>query len=385
MTLAMLATALLPMAITGVYNLRGSTAAVSEGELRFVEQIANSTAGRISQFLTATRYLARSMGSDDDFSTALAQGDARDDAHSLAALGDKLARIVQANPDLQRISLLDTSGKVLVSSQADLAGRSFAGERYFQEANLGRAYASGLVVDPVSGSTGMVLAEPVSVGDKGSVLGVLALRIRGSSLDAIIDEVRNDATLTPFLIDRDGVVLHHLQEDLRFRSLMPLPPATLAAIRADQRFGRDTIESLNEPVLAQAMVGAQHTGHVDYHSTLDQRDEIAGFAPVTAHDWVLGVTKSRTDFEAPLAALYRGLQWSVALVGLLFTGLALRFAHSIVRPIRALTNAANALKEGDYNKAGVEVQRRDELGQLGRTFNVMIDVLRQRDRERRRD
>jgi len=31
------------------------------------------------------------------------------------------------------------------------------------------------------------------------------------------------------------------------------------------------------------------------------------------------------------------------------------------------------------------VHRRDELGQLGRTFNVMIDVLRQRERERRRD
>jgi HAMP domain-containing protein len=31
------------------------------------------------------------------------------------------------------------------------------------------------------------------------------------------------------------------------------------------------------------------------------------------------------------------------------------------------------------------VKRRDELGQLGRTFNVMIDVLRQRDRERRRE
>jgi len=30
-------------------------------------------------------------------------------------------------------------------------------------------------------------------------------------------------------------------------------------------------------------------------------------------------------------------------------------------------------------------RQRDELGQLGRTFNVMIDVLRQRERERRRD
>jgi putative NADPH-quinone reductase/HAMP domain-containing protein len=69
----------------------------------------------------------------------------------------------------------------------------------------------------------------------------------------------------------------------------------------------------------------------------------------------------------------------------LFTGFALRFARSIVRPVRALTQAAAALKEGQYDAAGVEVKRRDELGQLGRTFNVMIDVLRQRDRERRRD
>ena len=86
-----------------------------------------------------------------------------------------------------------------------------------------------------------------------------------------------------------------------------------------------------------------------------------------------------------LEGLYRQLQWSVALVGLLFTGLALRFARSIVRPIRALTQAAGALKEGHYDGTGVEVKRRDELGQLGRTFNVMIDVLRQRERERRRE
>ncbi|MDE2158295.1 MAG: HAMP domain-containing protein, partial [Burkholderiales bacterium] len=51
-------------------------------------------------------------------------------------------------------------------------------------------------------------------------------------------------------------------------------------------------------------------------------------------------------------------------------------------PIRALTDAANALKAGDYERAGVQVASRDEVGQLGRTFNVMIDVLRQRERER---
>ena len=54
-----------------------------------------------------------------------------------------------------------------------------------------------------------------------------------------------------------------------------------------------------------------------------------------------------------------------------------------MQPIRALTRGAEALKAGDYASASVEVRNRDEIGTLARTFNVMIDVLRQRDRERR--
>jgi nitrogen fixation/metabolism regulation signal transduction histidine kinase len=87
-------------------------------------------------------------------------------------------------------------------------------------------------------------------------------------------------------------------------------------------------------------------------------------------------------FEAPLKTLERHLWWSVALAGLLFTGLALRAARGLVQPIRALTAAADALKAGDYAGAAVDVRRRDEVGQLARTFNVMVDVLRQRERER---
>jgi len=87
------------------------------------------------------------------------------------------------------------------------------------------------------------------------------------------------------------------------------------------------------------------------------------------------------NFDIAQMALSAG---TVLLVGLLFAGLALRFARGIVRPIQQLTQAANALKAGDFNNATVPVQRKDEVGQLARTFNVMIDVLRQRERERRR-
>jgi HAMP domain-containing protein len=130
------------------------------------------------------------------------------------------------------------------------------------------------------------------------------------------------------------------------------------------------------------MVGADRLGHVSYHSVQTGREEIAGFAPVPGHDSVVGVSEPRAVFEAPLRALYTSLLISVALVGLLFTGLALRFARGIVRPIRALTGSVRALERGDFDAAAVPTTRRDEIGQLARAFNVMIDVLRQRESAR---
>ena len=62
-----------------------------------------------------------------------------------------------------------------------------------------------------------------------------------------------------------------------------------ARIAADQRFRRQRIESLNQPRLARVMVGARAPGNESYFSSLSQREEIAGFAPVPGHDWVVGV------------------------------------------------------------------------------------------------
>ena len=378
MTLAMLATALLPMLITAGYNLRGSLEAVSAGELRYVEQMAHSTAGRVGQLIGDSRHFARSLGTDDDFAVFLALP--TDEGKS--AMRAKLERLTQANPDVQLIILMDAAGVAIVSSDPAVMGRNFAFRQYFKEAIAGRSFASGLVVGAVAGAAGMFYSEPVRKDD--DIIGAIVLRIRASSFSNILDEVRHDSTLTPFLLDGDGVMIHHPRKDLLYQSLMPLPAATLAEIRADQRFRRDNIETLNMPELAQAMVGARENGHVSYRSNITKQAEIAGFAPVPGHNWVVGVTESRAAFEEPLNSLYTHLMWSVVLIGLLFTGLALAFSRTMLRPIRSLTEAVHAIEKGHFDRANVPPGSRDELGQLTRTFNVMIDVLRERERERER-
>jgi serine/threonine protein kinase/HAMP domain-containing protein len=376
MTMVMVATALLPMLITTFYNLQGTVDAVTKAELRYVEQMAHSAAGRVGQLITDSRHFARSLGTDREYATFLAHPDEA----GKAAMRAKVERVAVANPDVHLIMLMNAAGVAVVSSDPAVMGRNFAFREYFKEAIAGRPFASGMVVGAVAGAAGMFFAEPVKEGDK--VIGAIVLRIRASSFASILDQVRHDPSLTPFLVDADGVLIYHPKEPYLYHSLMPLSTDRLEAIRTDQRFRRDSIENLNMPELAQAMVGARANGTVSYQSTITKQPEIAGFAPVPGHNWMVGVAESRTEFEEPLKQLYNPVLLSVVLIGMLFTGLALVFARTITRPIGALTAAVKAIQKGEFDHVKVPPGGRDELGQLTRTFNVMINVLRRRERER---
>ena len=379
MTLAMVLTALMPMMITAYYNLHASLATVSNSELQNLEQLARSTAGRLSQLIGDSQNQARAMGNDAEFIDFL--------AHPLAArqpaIKAKVDALVRSNPDIHLIMVMDTQGTAVVANDPTVMGKNFRFREYFKVAMTGRPHVTGIVVGAVTGTAGMFFAYPV-FDETRQVIGAVVLRLKATSVVSILNEAQEDSMREPFLVDGDGILLYHPNATLLYSSLAALPAAKAAEIRADQRFARDRIDSLDMPELAKVMLGAQDLGHVNYHSTVSHSQEIAGYAPVKGHNWVVGVSESQALFEAPLTSLFTQLLWSVGLVGLLFTALALMFARTIVQPIRALTRAAHALKNGDYEAANLTVKTRDEIGHLARTFNVLIDVLRQRERERER-
>lgn len=392
LSLAMLLSALLPMAITGYYNLQSSLASVTETELRHLELLAVSTAGRMAQLVGDSRKLARILGSDREFIDFLTSSPSQQNRDKAAMLV-KMKALVTANTDVHLMMLMNSDGTAVVCNDAKTMGSNFAFREYFKEAMQGRPHSTGIIVGSVSGTAGMVFAYPVRAAD-GRVMGVIALRIRGEAFDAILAEVRRDVSVTPFLIDDDGVLIGHPDRAALYSSLGPLSAATTARLRADQRFQRDNITNLNMPELAAAMVRAAKPSHISYHSTFSNDEQIVGYAPVLSGGnslalergnnthWVVGISESRASFEQPLNQLFYGLLSSMAVVGLCFAGLALWFARRIVRPIQALTRAADALKAGDFGRASIKVESQDEVGQLTRTFNVLIDVLRQRESER---
>ncbi len=379
MTLAMVATALLPMMITAYYNLLKTQEHVTAVELRNLEQLATSTAGRIAQLLGDSRNLAEYVGTDGDFVQFLEKPTPAGVGYTLT----KLQGLIKSNPDIQFTMVMDPEGNAIVATDPAVMGKNFKFREYFKTAMEGRPFMTGIIVGAVAGAAGVFYSRPVFNND-GRVIGAVVMRIKADPIGRILANTKVGNDRQPFLIDDDGVVVWHSDEKQMFKSLVPLSKDAVAEIVADQRFRRPSIESLNQPWLAKSMINAKQAGNVAYFSNVTQREEIAGYAPVPGHPWVVGVSESRDYFSAPLERLFLNTLLSVAIVGFIFAVLAVLFARSIVRPIQRLTAAAHALKAGDYDKANIAVRSNDEVGQLARTFNVMIDVLRQRERERER-
>lgn len=377
MSLAMVLTALMPMLITAYYNLNGSVESVSRSELRNLEQLAQSTAGRISQLLGDSRNLANYLGNDQDFIAFLR----KPTDQGKAEIKSKLEGLIKANSDVQLVMVMDTEGTAIVSSDPQVMGRNFKFREYFKEAMAGRNFTTGIIVGAVAGQAGVFFANPMRDTD-GTILGAVVMRILAAPIGKMLDEAQSGSERVPFLVDEDGIIIHHPDPRYMFSSLKPLSKSTMDEIVADQRFRRNKIETVNMPDLAKAMVGNRQGGNITYVSTISGKEEIAGYAPVLGHKWVVGVTETKEYFAAPLNQLFRTVLYSVALVGIIFVVLALWFARSLVRPIEELESAAHALKSGNFDKANLTVRSNDEIGRLARTFNVMIDVLRQRERER---
>lgn len=373
---ALVLTALLPMLIAGYINLQASLKRVEQAEAHNLEQLATANAGRLDQFIGDSQHLLSFFAWSDAVIRIVAKPNNADRVRVM----DKMNRLLTANADIELLMVLDRRGICVASSKPEYIGRDLSFREYFKEGVAGRDFLSHLEVGTASGKPGLYMAAPVRAAD-GLIGGVAVIKMRGQAIIAIVDAAHN-AERTAYLVDGDGVIIHHPDPRSRYHSLAALPPELLKQIVDERRFGVDHIDSLDLPDLAQSMKIAKAADHASYRSALDGEEKIVGFAPLDANDWVVAISEHRQVFVRPLTVLYENAVMSAVIVGLLFSIIALLFAQIFLRPIRRLMASAQAVTRGDYDHARVSVVTQDEMGKLSETFNGMIDGVRARERER---
>ncbi len=108
----------------------------------------------------------------------------------------------------------------------------------------------------------------------------------------------------------------------------------------------------------------------------DDKYTWVAFAPIASNDWVFAVALPEKLVMAPLIKRLWGGIGFMTMGLLLIIIVVLIVASRICKPIEQLAVAVKALAEGDLETQVSHTKSRDEIGQLARGFNHMVERLK---------
>jgi signal transduction histidine kinase/ActR/RegA family two-component response regulator len=271
-----------------------------------------------------------------------------------------LNRMIKEKP-VVGATLIDLSGRVVLSSDAKMMGRDVKNYASFQ-AGLKDTYFGVPAFSPNKRWVA-ALAAPVRMrAESQQVLGVLLVVTDVTEMEKGLHDNTG--------LGKSGDTLLGVRDGAQMRLLFPPRSGPTA----------ETMPPESLPVLRAAVEGRQTlTKETDYRGV----EVVAAGVPVGYADWGLVVKMDAREAYLPVQ---RVLQLEV-LAGIVLTGLGLIAAYVVARrftrPVQQLALAATRIAEGDY-EASVPVKSADEFGALSADFNEMTLAIRARRIERDR-
>lgn len=264
------------------------------------------------------------------------------------------------------VYLINVDGTVLynTAADADMGTNLFSGE--FRESNLADAVRraaetqtlviSDLAVYAPADNSPQMFVVDVIASSGGIVLGYLALGLPLDELEAIMAQRSGlGETGETFLVGPDMVMRtssHLLSED------------TVLRRRVD-----------TEPV-RRALNGA--TGHV-FSEDYRREQVLVAYTPLEFGDldWVVIAKIDRAEALAATRVLLIETMIVVVVATIVIVMLSLVISRGIALPLRQTARAAVRLAQGDLKVELLSLRREDEVGELARSFNGMVQNLRE--------
>ncbi|MFC1624360.1 ATP-binding protein [Candidatus Omnitrophota bacterium] len=253
------------------------------------------------------------------------------------------------------MSIMNIDGIVIGDTRGVSIGNDERDKPYFKEPIKGNIYSDKRPI--FSESLGIpVIHFSGPLRDKnGDIEGVLVARFPINKIFEVVREVGGGIAVD--LLDRDGLVLfsNHKRGDILRRRLSGLD------IFKKVSKSEEETESLigmyeGKEVL---FVGAKEQGYLDYKG----------------NDWVLVLGIDTKVALAPVNDLMAKILVSVLVVLLMAILLSLFISRSISKPIIKLKDAAIEIGKGKLD-IKIEINSKDEIGELTKAFNRMAEGLK---------
>jgi PAS domain S-box-containing protein len=267
----------------------------------------------------------------------------------LGYIGDSLLSTI---PNSSIVIMLDRDGKVLYNSKGDNT-TSFVTTGYFDQAvKKNSTYVTGLYYSDSLNDNVFSVINPVR--DNDSTIGYIVISILPDNLDKIlnllIEQQRINSLRNIFIVDNNGIV-----------------------ISTDNK--TNVIKNSDISFVASAQkVRNGSEGIVETSNTYDGQYRIIGYSPLPISGWGALVS-------TPISVVYSEIFKRMIGIFALLSGLSLLIipigffvSGYLTKPIVELSDNMRMIAAGNY-KVRARAERKDEIGDLARTFNLMMDDL----------
>ena len=306
------------------------------------QELARTAAAGLSQSIRAYSDILEALASTDQI-----RSDDPQRQREALLLADRVVEIFDGG-----VLVLNSQGVVTAGDRdhLDMIGRNLAIAPYFQNTRaLKQPTFSDIVLDPTSSAQAIVLAAPI-MGREGEFQGMVmgAFHLRSQQLGRELQDLKLGEKGLAYIADRNGRIIFHTDYN------------AIGQNYNDQ----DAVDRLQ---------------HGEAGGAFLQDDEqkssfVVGFARVQTTGWGMVIHEPWSAVIAPIQPYLR-----TTLI-VLFLGFALTTAfiflniRRVTSPIAALVKSTTRVARGDLSSR-VQESNIKEIGELGRSFNFMLDQI----------
>ncbi|WP_129595799.1 methyl-accepting chemotaxis protein [Anaerophilus nitritogenes] len=341
----------LPLSTLGYYSYNNSKNAINEETKSTLDARLRATKEKINfqtDQVEKIGFILRGIPSIVQYANELEQGVVSE--HTARGAENLIKDFGKTIEDVSDgIFIMDKNGNIWVDSSKDAEiGLNVSDREYFKEAISGNFFWSEVILSKTSNQEIISYSMPLK-SSSGNIVGAIGMTIPFSKITDVIKEVQVGQTGYAYLIDKEGVVLHHPQKEKILK----------------ENFLHSESRSLKEN--AQKMVNGESGFDIYEYEGIEKLNI---YEPVGK--WSLAINIPIDEYMKPVIDIRNGtlkLMGMAILVGILFAFfISKQMSNSIKKLMQLMEKAAN----GDLT-VYANVQSKDEIGVLAKSFNQMIE------------
>ena len=349
-----------------IYIFGGAQLKQLSGNL--ISKLNEAKANQIRTFLKGEQEVVLSLSSSSVFRTFLkTPEDSSQYAAQKAIAETRLARSIGSVTQIEELFLLDKNGKIIASTKPENDGTDRSQDPFYINGKTG-VYIKSFYFSDITKTNAYAVSAPILDDTTKDLLGLVVARMYPDNLyTAVGSSLSGTKTGENFLVDSN----HFLISPGRYLT------------QKDVLIKKIETQNVKDCFSAAEIKSVKTTGNrLQEETALPNYTDYRGVSVIGTHfyipetGWCLITKEDISESEAPVAYFSWILILSSLIILVTFVPISFYFSSRMSKNIVALQKSATIVESGDLTQK-IEIKAKDEIGDLARSFNKMVESIKQ--------